>query len=96
MLILKYVIFIAGLADIDQVIGDLFSIHVVISQILTRPDIHRTIDLPGISADDLRIQLGGESGGEGRFPEAVGPRIVISSYDFMMDKGNKKGHPQRG
>ena len=37
MLILKYVIFIAGLADIDQVIGDLFSIHVVIGQILTVP-----------------------------------------------------------
>ena len=37
MLILKYVIFIAGLADIDQVIGDLFSIHVVIGQILPVP-----------------------------------------------------------
>ena len=96
MLILKYVIFIAGLADIDQVIGDLFSIHVVIGQILTRPDIHRTIDLPGISADDLRIQLGGESGGEGRLSGSRRPRIVISSYDFMIQTYEKKGHPQRG
>ena len=74
MLILKYVIFIAGLADIDQVIGDLFSIHVVIGQILTRPDIHGTIDLPGVSADDLRIQLGGESGGEGRLSGSRRPK----------------------
>ena len=71
MLILKYVIFIAGLADIDQVIGDLFSIHSV-------------------------SNWAARAAAKVVFPEAVGPRIVISSYDFMIQTYEKKGHPQRG
>ena len=64
MLVFEYVIFVSRIADVNQVVRNLFSIYRIIGQVLSGPDIHRTVDLSGIGADDLRVQLGGECSGK--------------------------------
>ena len=73
MLVFEYIIFISRIADVDQVVRNRFPIYRIVGQVLSGPDIHRTVDLSGVGADDLRVQPGGERCGKCRFAGCCRP-----------------------
>ena len=55
MLVAEYVVFLSGLTDIYQMVWDHLPVDEVVGKVFSCTNIHRAIDLTGITADDFRI-----------------------------------------
>ena len=56
VLVFEYIIFITRIADVYQMVRNFFPTYHIVCQILPGPDVHGTVDLPGVPADNLRVQ----------------------------------------
>lgn len=56
-------VFLAGVADVDEVVGNAVAINGVVGQVLAGADIHAAEHLARIGADDFAVEPIGQSGG---------------------------------
>ena len=108
MLILKHIVFIARIADINQMIGNRLPIHDIIRQVFSRSNIHPSVKLPGIGTDDLRIQSSSQGSRQSRLAGSRRPQyrnqfILIHTANLhnlrrfsipTMGEKQKKPHPE--
>ena len=59
------VVLVACVVDVDEMIGDVDTVDMVVGQVLARADVHATEHLPRVGADNLALQPIGQLGGEG-------------------------------
>ena len=59
------VVFLAGVADVDEVVGDVDAVDVVVGQVFACAYVHAAEDLARVGADHLALQAVGHLGGEG-------------------------------
>lgn len=67
VLIAEQVVLFAGIADIDQMIGHVMTVHSIVCEVFSGTDVHAAVDLSRVCTDDLRVQAVGEQSGEMRF-----------------------------
>ena len=68
VLIAKQVVLFAGIADIDQMTEHVMTVHSIVCEVFSGADVHATIDLTTVRADNLGVHLVGQSGGKGGLP----------------------------
>lgn len=61
---LIYIIFIARVMDVDEVIGNIRAVDVIVGKVLARSDIHAAKDLPRVGTNNLTAELESQFGGE--------------------------------
>lgn len=59
------VVFLAGVADVDEVVGDVDTVDVVVGEVLACAYVHAAEDLARVGTDDFALQAEGHLGGEG-------------------------------
>ena len=66
LLIAEQVVACARLDDVDEVVGHVVALHVVVVEVFSRAHVHAAIYLPAVAADDFGVEQRGQPCGEGR------------------------------
>ena len=72
LLILKDVVFCSRFDDVDEVVRNVFPVHHIFLQVFSCSEVHSSIDLPAVCADDFRVKFFGESDSHSGFSGSGG------------------------
>ena len=68
------VIFVAGVVDVDEVVGDVYAVEVVVGKVFAGADVHASEHLARVGTNNLAAEAVGQLGGECCFATGCGTR----------------------